>query len=145
MAAHKAIGVTPFYSLKPTIGLVIHIPFLIAIFAVLGEMPELSGSTFLWIDDLALPDAIATIGFVVPGFGDSISLLPIIMATVTIISALTFHDPHLAEGVMKRQRRSLFLMAGGFFILFYPFPAAIVFYWVLNNIFQAVQQQLLKA
>ena len=144
MAAHKALGISPFYTLKPLIGSAINIPFLVAIFAALGEMPQLAGVEFFWIDDLSLPDVVATTGFVIPGFGDRISLLPMIMTAVTVLSTLVFHDPNTRENVLKRQRRNLYLMAGGFFILFYPFPAAMVYYWMLNNIFQAIQQQLVK-
>jgi membrane protein insertase Oxa1/YidC/SpoIIIJ len=36
-------------------------------------------------------------------------------------------------------------MSAAFLLLFYPFPAAMVYYWTLANIFSAVQQRILKA
>ena len=45
---------------------------------------------------------------------------------------------------MKAQKRNLYLMAAGFLILFYPFPAGMVLYWTLSNILQTVQQQFVR-
>ena len=47
MAAHKELGVSQFYALKPMLGLFIQIPILIAIFNALGEMSQFAGQSFL--------------------------------------------------------------------------------------------------
>ena len=46
LAAHKAVGVTPFYTLRTTLGFLIPIPVLIAAFAVLNGAVGLSGAAF---------------------------------------------------------------------------------------------------
>ena len=144
MAAHKEVGVSPFYTLKPMLGTFIQVPFWIAAFNALGEMPQLVGQSFLWINDLAYPDAIAQLPFTIPMFGNTVNLLPFIMTVVTIYSTLIFQDKYALAADSQRQKRKLYWMALIFFILFYPFPAAMVLYWTLNNILHTVQQQVVK-
>ena len=69
LAAHKAAGVTPFYTMRTTMGFLIQIPVLIAAFAVLNGAVGLNGAAFLWIDDLAQPDHIAALPITLPFFG----------------------------------------------------------------------------
>ncbi|MDX2345573.1 MAG: YidC/Oxa1 family membrane protein insertase, partial [Legionella sp.] len=66
MAAHAALGVSPFYTMKPMLGSLIQIPILIAVFNALGEMPQFGGQAFLWIENLAYPDLLGTFSFSVP-------------------------------------------------------------------------------
>jgi len=144
MAAHKELGVSPFYTLKPMLGSFIQIPVLIAVFNALGEMPLLNHQAFLWIDNLAFPDSIAQLPFTLPLFGHTLSLLPAIMTLVTIFSTIIFKNKFASTKELKSQKVKLYLMAFAFFVLFYPFPAAMVLYWALANILQTIQQQIIK-
>ena len=141
MAAHKARGITPFYTLKPTLGLFVLLPVLIAIFNALAEMPQFAGAGFLWIEDLAYPDDIFPLPATLPFLGDTFNLLPWLMALVSVAASLRFRDPHASPADLRRRRQGLLLMAAAFLVLFYPFPAAMVLYWLLNNLFQLVQQE----
>jgi YidC/Oxa1 family membrane protein insertase len=145
MAAHKKLGISTFFALKPMLATFIQVPVWIAVFNALGEMPQLSGEGFLWIESLAYPDSIATLPMVLPVFGNSVSLLPILMTVVTIVSARLFQDRHAPEDELKRQKRNLYFMALAFLVLFYPFPAAMVLYWTLSNALQIVQQRVIRA
>jgi len=140
MAAYKELGVSPFYTLKPMLGTLIQIPVLIAVFNALGEMPQLNMQSFLWVKNLAYADAVATLPVVIPGLGGHLNLLPLLMTAVTIISTMTFFNPHISPVEQKKQKRNLYMMAATFFILFYPFPAAMVLFWTINNLLQCVQQ-----
>jgi len=144
MAAHKQLGVSPFYTLKPILASFIQVPILIAVFNALGEMSVLIGQPFLWISDLAYPDSIASLPMAFPLFGRELSLLPVIMTLVTVFSTRIFNNKFASEKELKSQKVKLYLMAAAFFVLFYPFPAAMVLYWVLANILQTIQQQLIK-
>jgi YidC/Oxa1 family membrane protein insertase len=144
MAAHKSLGITPFYTLKPMLGSFIQVPVLVAVFNALGEMPQLAGASFLWIGDLAYPDVIAMLPNAIPMFGDKLSLLPVIMTLVTIFSTLIFQNRSATEAELRRHKRNLYLMSAVFLVLFYPFPAAMVLYWTLANILQTMQQQLIR-
>lgn len=144
MAAHKKLGVSPFYTLKPMLGSFIQIPILIAVFNALGEMPQFVGQPFLWIDSLAYPDSIGHLPFTIPMLGNAVSLLPYLMTAVTLYSTIVFQNSHASEVELMRQKLKLYVMAAAFFVLFYPFPAVMVLYWALANIFHAVQQQFIK-
>ena len=140
MAAHRKLGVTPFYPLKPLMGVLIQIPIWIAVFNALGEMPQLAGESFLWIADLAYPDIIAVIPFNIPLFGATVHLLPFVMAGLTCVSAWTFRNEFWSEVEVVRQRRNLCWMGLAFLLIFYPFPAAMVLYWTLNILLQIAVQ-----
>lgn len=144
MNAHKELGVSPFYTLKPMLWTLVQIPFLIAVFNALGEMPQFTSSSFLWIENMAYPDALFTIPVAFPLFGNEINLLPFLMAGVTVISVLLLQNTLLPSEAFKKQKRNLYFMAFGFFLLFYAFPAVMVFFWMLTNIVQAIQQRVFK-
>jgi YidC/Oxa1 family membrane protein insertase len=144
VAAHKELGVTTFFTLKPMLPMFIQIPIWVAVFNALGEMPQLDGQAFLWIKNLAYPDAIATLPTALPLLGDRVSLLPLLMTVVTILSAALTQDPLAPAEEQKRQKRNGYLIALSFLVLFYPFPAAMVLYWTLSNALQIVQQKMIK-
>lgn len=147
MAAHKDLGVSPFYTLKPMLGMFIQVPILVAVFNMLGELPVLSGQAFCWVSDLAYPDAVLqAVGSnrAIPLFGDSLNLLPILMTVVTVASAILYKDTVAPASETRKQKRNLYFMAVGFFVLFYPFPASMVLYWATANVLQVMQQVVSK-
>lgn len=147
MAAHKDLGVSPFYTLKPMLGMFIQVPILVAVFNMLGELPVLSGQAFWWISDLAYPDAVlhaAGPNKAILLFGASLNLLPILMTVVTVASAILYKDRVAPASETKKQKRNLYFMAVAFFVLFYPFPASMVLYWATANVLQVMQQVVSK-
>ncbi len=144
MAAYKSLGISPFFALRPLPGTLIQLPILVATFNVLGEMPQLQGAAFLWINNLAYPDAVASLPFTVPAMGAGLNLLPFLMLLVSVLATAAFSTPHSSPADTRRQKRNLYLMSAVFFFLFYPFPAAMVLYWTMNNILQLIQQRLLR-
>jgi YidC/Oxa1 family membrane protein insertase len=143
MAAHKDQGVSSFYALKPMLGLFIQIPILVAVFNMLGELPLLSGQSFLWISDLGYPDAILALGdssMTVPMFGNTINLLPMLMTVITLGSAMIYRNRVAPVAETTKQKRNLYFMAIAFFVLFYPFPSSMVLYWATANLLQLIQQ-----
>jgi len=143
MAAYKDLNISPFYTLKPLVGSLVQVPILISIFNALGEMPQLQNASFLWIESLAYPDTIFLLPWTTPLMGSGLNLLPILMTLITIISTIVFRNIHAPKDEEKKQKRNLYLMAFGFFILFFPFPAGMVLYWVTANVLQFVQQQVM--
>ena len=144
MAAHKAEGVTPFYTLKPIMLTLMPLPFLIAIFNVLGEVDLIAGHSFMWIRDLAYPDAVFYFGMHVPLIGGSVNLLPILMALFTVFSALTHQNKIVTAKELRKQKLNLYFMAFGFLLLFYPFPSAMVLYWTFATLWQIIQQRFIR-
>ena len=144
IAAHKAQGVSIFYRLKPLVWILISIPFFIVLFNVLGESDLLAGESFLWIKNLAHPDAVSILGFRVPFFGDSINFLPILLLFLNIFGATLYQNKILNTKELWRQKINLCGLAFLFFILFYPFPSSLVLFWCCFNIWQLVQQRFIR-
>lgn len=144
IASYKERGITPFYTLKPMAGALIQVPILIAIFNALAEMPQLHGASFLWIEDLAVPDVVGNLSFAIPLLGDTINLLPLLMTVITIVSTSIFTSSYATAKSLKDQKRNLYLMCGVFLLLFYPFPAAMVLYWTIANLLQFIQQETVR-
>ena len=125
-------------------GTLVQLPILIAVFNALAEMPQLGGQSFLWVNNLAYPDQLASLGQAIPLFGSSVSLLPLLMTLIALCSTVVFKNRYAEITEIKRQKRNLYLMAALFFVLFYPFPAAMVLYWLSANALHAIQQQWVK-
>ena len=144
MDEYRALGISPFHTLKPMVGALAQLPILVAVFNVLGEFPGLQGQSFAWIQDLAYPDTVATLPVFVPNFADQVNLLPIIMTVIALIATISFRNRLATTKEIAGEKRKLYLMAAVFFVLFYPFPAAMVLYWTTANVLQLLQQQVVK-
>jgi len=134
LAVYRDHGISPWYSLKSLIGYAIQIPVFIAAFAMLGENIFLSGVSWLWVADLARPDALLPLPLHIPFFGEDLNLLPWLMTLLTVVAAAIHQGPHLNPVMLKARRRQLYFLATLFLVLFYTFPAAMVLYWTTNNL-----------
>lgn len=140
MALYKEHGINPLAPMLGCLPVLLQLPILIAIFNILGQEIDMQGAHFLWIDDLSIPDQLFPFGFTIPYFGAYFNLLPLLMA-VTMVLTTNLGTP--AEGDQKKsQMRSMILLAALFFTLFYSFPAGLVLYWMMSNIGQYIQQEI---
>lgn len=134
IALYKKEGVHPLYSLKSMLGIIFIIPVFIGVFNMLAENIHLSGVTFLWIKDLALPDAFRQLSMNIPFFGDKLNLLPFIMTGFSFAAAKLHITPGMDIAVQRKQSRNLVIMSVSFLVLFYTFPAGMVLYWLTSNL-----------
>jgi len=139
MDVYKVNNISPLFTIKPLFIPLLQAPILISIFAALGEMPQLNGTEFLWIKDLSRPDALASLPLTIPLLGRDFNLLPWIMSAVTVVSAIIYTNPVASPESLRKQKYNLYYLAAGFFILFYPFPAALIIFWTGINTFQMLQ------
>ncbi len=134
LAVYRDHNVHTLYTLKSLAGFLIQIPVFIAAFDMLGENIALHEAAFLWADDLAKPDRLAPLPFVLPFFGGHLNLLPFLMTAFTLLASAWQLDEALTDSLRRSQRLRLYVMAGVFFLLFYTFPAGMVLYWTTNNV-----------
>jgi len=130
MSEYKKLGITPFYSLKPLIGLLVPLPIQIAIFNVLSVIPQLMGASLWWMDDLAYPDRFVKLPITIPFLGNALNVLPLLMTFIAIFSTGFMQNP---SGKYR-----LYFMSIIFLFLFYPFPAGIVLFWMMMNLLHAL-------
>ncbi len=114
----------PLSVLSGSISLLLEIPFFMAAYQFLSGVEAFQGVSFGPISDLSTPDGLLKIG------GIAINLLPIIMTLVNVISSSLY-----LKGFPLKTKIQLYGMALFFLVFLYNSPAALVFYWTLNNTF----------
>lgn len=139
IAMYKEAGVHPLYSLKSLAGVFVVIPVFIGAFDMLAENIHLSGEPFLWIADLSHPDAFLQLPFSLPFFGGYLNLLPFIMTGFSYVASKLHSHPAMDAATRRKHSRNLVLMALGFLVLFYTFPAGMVLYWTTNNLISVIK------
>jgi YidC/Oxa1 family membrane protein insertase len=139
LGIYKKHGVSQLYTFKSAAGFLIQIPVFIAAFDVLAENIALNEIAFLWISDLAKPDAFAELPFVLPFFGGWLNLLPFVMTGLSILAAWLQSEATLSPELQRKQSVRLYRMAALFFVAFYTFPAGMVLYWTSSNLFHLLK------
>lgn len=113
----------------------IQLPVFLAFYRMLWSAVELRHESFLWVDDLAMPDTM----FMIPGLGIPFNLLPILMGLTSFIQiAIT---PKTGD---KTQQMIFMLMPLIFLVICYNFAAALSLYWTTSNAFSILQTWLMN-
>ncbi|PZT49024.1 membrane protein insertase YidC [Helicobacter valdiviensis] len=124
MELYKKHGANPMGGCLP---LLLQMPVFFAIYRVLYNAIELKGAEWLlWIEDLSVMDPY----FVLP------ILMGITMYLQQHLTPTTFSDP-MQEKIFK-------FLPLIFTIFFVTFPAGLVLYWFVNNIFSILQQLIIN-
>lgn len=118
----------PLSVLSGSISLLLEIPFFMAAYQFLSSVQAFQGVSFGPIADLSKPDNLLVIGSI------SINVLPFIMTLVNVVSSSLY-----LKGFPLKTKIQLYGMALFFLVFLYNSPAALVFYWTLNNTFSLVK------
>ena len=137
------------HGVNPASGCIGCLPFLftwpiyIALFQVLTRAPELRGAGFLWIRDLAAPDALIRFPSTLPLIGNSVNLLPILATVCAYWQQKMMQQPATLMTEEQRMQQQIFkFMPLMFLFIFYQLPAGFMLYWVINSIFMVGLQLL---
>lgn len=123
----------PMMALRSSFGLLIQVPFFMAAYSCLSNLPALQGQSFLFIRDMGAPDALFTIG----DFG--VNVLPIAMTAINIIAGAIY-----TKGFPFKEKAQIYGMALLFLVILYNSPAGLVLYWTMNNVFSLVKNIFYK-
>ena len=124
---------SPVYALRGALSLLLEIPFFIAAYRFLSHLTLLEGAKLGPIMDLSAPDGL------IPLFGLTINLLPILMTVFNVISTVIF-----TKGHPLKTKIQLYAMAAFFLVFLYRSPSGLVFYWTLNNLFSLIKTAFYK-
>lgn len=127
MELYKEEKINPLGGCLP---IVVQIPVFIALYWVLLASSEMRFAPFLYLDNLAAPDALFGTYFTVP-----VGLMPILMAITMFIQ--TKLNPTPPDPV---QAKLMTIMPIVFSVMFFFFPSGLVLYWLVNNIYSIAQQ-----
>lgn len=119
---YKEFGYHPVHSIKSSAGIAVQLPFLIASLLLLVDYPFPAQTGFLFVPDLSQADGLLTVA------GVQINLLPLLMMAVTLIE--TVIKPEMGKAAKTR----FFLITMAIVVLIYNLPAAVVLYWISNNL-----------
>jgi YidC/Oxa1 family membrane protein insertase len=114
-------------------GFLISVPLLISSLLLLIDHPALRGQPFLAVPDLAQPDGLLRLG------GVTINLLPIAMSVVAIL------DARLKPAMDAGTRRKFYVVSLALLALTYAMPAAVILYWLSNNLWALAQTLVARA
>jgi len=100
--------------------MLVQLPFLWALFAVLREFDF--GTGFLWLTSLSAPDPL----YILP-----------------VLSAVTTYLQMVMTSADAFQKTMMFIMPAFIGYISINFPAGLVIYWVVSNIFSMAQQYII--
>ena len=117
----------------------LQLPIFLSFYKMLQSAVELRDQRFLWVEDLAMPDAIYHFqNFSLFGVS-SINLMPLLMAGTMILQMKI--GPKAGD---KMQRRIFMCMPVVFLFICYNFASALALYWTGQNIFSIGQTWLMN-
>ena len=123
----------PMMALRSSFGLLIQVPFFMAAYNCLSSLPALQGQSFLFIKDMAKPDALFSIG------SFDINILPIAMTVINIIAGAIY-----TKGFAFKDKAQIYGMALLFLVILYTSQSGLVLYWTMNNVFSLVKNIFYK-
>ncbi len=115
---------SPLSVLSGSVSLLLEIPFFMAAYQFLSGVDVFAGTSFGPITDLSVPDGLITLG------GFTVNVLPILMTVINMVSSSLY-----LKGFPLKTKIQMYGMALFFLVFLYNKPAALVFYWTLNNTF----------
>ncbi|MEA3500509.1 MAG: membrane protein insertase YidC [Candidatus Marinimicrobia bacterium] len=135
MAMYKEYGVNPLGGCLP---MLLQLPLLIALFNVFRTTIELRNEPFIWwIKDLSSPDIIFTLPFNIPMYGNTVAVLPFIMAGMMVIQQKLSGT----SSTNPQQKYMMYFMPIFMLLIFNNFPSGLVLYYTLFNLLTILQQK----
>lgn len=132
-------GINPLGGCLP---IFIQFPVFIALYTCLNTAVDLRLAQFLWVDNLAAPDALFTIP-ALPFLGSDFNLLPCITVVLFLIQQKLFMPPPADEQAEMTQKMMNF-MTIGMGLMFWHVPAGLCLYFIASSLWGIAERKLLK-
>lgn len=137
MKLYGEFGVSPFGGCLP---MLLQMPILFAMFSFFPSSIELRHESFLWATDLSTYDSIVKLPFNIPFYGAHISLFAMLSALTQI--GMSWYSQRLqpSSPQAEQMKMLMYIMPVMFLFMFNSFPAALTFYYFLQNVLGMLQQ-----
>jgi len=121
----------------------LQMPIFIGLYRSLFYAVDLRLSQFLWIDNLAAPDALCPFPFQIPFIGGMFNLLPVLTVILFVAQQKMFTPPPTDEQQEMTQKMMSYMMI---FIgyLFYRSPAGLCLYFISSSLWGITERTILK-
>ncbi len=139
MKLYREYGVNPLGGCLP---LLFQFPIFLGYYNMMQSAVEMRGHSFLWVNDLSMPDTVATI----PLFGGiPINPLPILMTISMFIQMKFAPQPAMADNPQMQMQMKIFKIMPFLFMFFcYNRASALALYWTVQNVISIFQTWLVS-
>lgn len=121
----------------------LQLPIFIGLYNALNTAIDLRLARFLWINNLAAPDALFPLPFRVPFLGwTEFNLLPILTVALFIVQNKLFTPPPTNEEQAMQFKMMNFMMAV-MGVMFYTVPAGLCVYFIASSLWGIAERKLL--
>ena len=131
MKLYKRAGVNPMGGCLP---LLLQMPILIALFYFFPGAIELRQKSFLWANDLASYDSIATLPFSIPFYGDHVSLFALTMALSNLLYTHMTMKSQAQANAMPGMKFMMYIMPVMFLFFLNNYSSALNYYYTLSSL-----------
>jgi YidC/Oxa1 family membrane protein insertase len=139
MDLYKRAGVNPMGGCLP---MLLQMPILFAMFRFFPVSIELRQEHFLWATDLSTYDSILHLPFMIPMYGDHVSLFTLLMTASTLLTMkMTGSSPGSDQPGMKMM---MYMMPVMFMLILNNFSAGLTYYYFLANMLTYLQNIISK-
>ena len=121
----------------------LQLPIFIGLYRALSNSVDLRMAPFLWFDNLAAPDQLAAMPFVVPFLGNWFNLLPLITMALFWVQQKMFMPPATTPEMEMQQKMMSYMMIF-FGFMFYHVPAGLCVYFIASSAWGMSERKLLE-
>ena len=144
---YQEYGISPMSGCTPILLQFLQFPILFVFYGLLNRHFELRGAMFIpgWINDLSIPETVATLPFRLPLLGNQIHILPFLYVATTVLTMLYTQKSNGMDG--SKQAGGWFLTWGMpvmFLFILYSAPSGLFVYWVTQGLLGALQQYVMN-
>jgi len=140
MDLYREANFNPFAGCLPVF---LQLPIFISLYQALNNWVDLRMASFLWIENLAAPDALFEMSFSLPFLGSDFNLLPMITIVLFYAQQKMFMPPPTTDEMAMQQKMMNFMMIFMGF-LFYRVPAGLCVYFIASSAWGMSERKLLE-
>lgn len=137
MKIFSEAGVSPLGGCLP---MLMQMPILFAMFSFFPSCIDLRHEPFLWAKDLSTYDSVLNLPFEIWGYGAHVSLFALLSAVTQIATTVYSQRLQPSSPQADQMKMMTYLMPAVFLFMFNKFPAALTFYYFLQNVLGILQQ-----
>ncbi len=141
MALYSKAGASPFSGCLP---MMLQMPVLIAMFSFFPSAIELRGQSFLWAHDLSAPDAIFTLPFSIPFYGNHVSLFCLLMTIINIVYMKISMQSQPTSNNMPGMKLMQYFMPIMFLFIFNDYASGLSYYYLLSLLITIIQTYVFR-
>ena len=141
MKIYSKAGVSPFGGCLP---MLLQMPILMSMYFFFPNSIELRQQPFLWATDLSSYDAVLTWSSALPLIGTHLSLFTVLMTITSVLSAVYNQNQSGMANQQPGMQYMPYIMPVMLMFMFNDFPAALTYYYLLQNVLTVAQQWVMQ-